>query len=444
MNSILIRNGVVVAMDPARTITHGDVYIEDGVIQEFPSKRQKADEVIDAADKLVLPGFVQTHIHLNQTLFRGLSEDLVVEDWLRLRIWPLEQAHDAESLYDAARLGIAEMIRGGTTCALTNETVQHTDSAFEAIIESGFRAVAGKMMMDRWEVGTEMLGETTDDSMRESMRLLEKYHGRENGRVSYAFCPRGTRNITDELWRDVVQAADEHGILIHCHCGDGKAQTVRLSQESLTEFRYLESVGAPGPNLVLAHCIWLDDEELGMMAESDTKATHCPSANLKVASGLAKVPEMLELGVNVSLGADGAPANNNLDMFMEMRLAGLIHKPRLDDERTMPASTVLEMATIGGARALGMDDKIGSIEAGKLADVIVVERGGLHNQPMDESDPMTQVVYQLRSSDVDTVIVDGNILLRDGEFVNLDVNELRSSVASSVKRVMKRANLADL
>ena len=187
--------------------------------------------------------------------------------------------------------------------------------------------------------------------------------------------------------------------------GDGKAQTLRLSAEGPTEFRYLESVGAPGPNLVLAHCIWLDDEELVMMANSRVKATHCPSANLKVASGLAKVPEMLELGVNVSLGADGAPANNNLDMFMEMRLAGLIHKARLDDERTMPASTVLEMATIGGARALGLEDKIGSIEPGKLADVIVIDRSGLHNQPMNESDPMTQVVYQLRSSDVDTVIV---------------------------------------
>ena len=327
MTSILIRNGTVVAMDPSRTIAQNDLYIEDGIIREFPTKRREADHVVDATDSLVLPGFIQTHIHLNQTLFRGLSEDLVVEDWLRLRIWPLEKAHDADSLYDAARLGIAEMLRTGTTCALTNETVQHTDSAFEAIIETGIRAVAGKMMMDRWEVGTEMLGETTDDSMRESMRLLEKYHGRENGRVGYAFCPRGTRNCTDELWGDIVQAAAEHKVLIHCHRGDGKAQTLRLSAEGPTEFRYLESVGAPGPNLVLAHCIWLDDEELVMMANSRVKATHCPSANLKVASGLAKVPEMLELGVNVSLGADGAPANNNLDMFMEMRLAGLSTKP---------------------------------------------------------------------------------------------------------------------
>ena len=440
MTSILIQNGLVITMDAARTIGSGSIYIEAERIHAFPSTQRSADIVIDASDMLVLPGFVQTHVHLCQVLFRGLADDMDVIDWLRLRIWPLEQAHDTESLYDSARLGVAEMLRSGTTCALTMETVHHTEAAFQAVIDAGFRSITGKVMMDRWEVGTEMIGEQTEDALRESLRLLDEFHGQADGRVSYALCPCGTRNCTDGLWQDVKRAADKRGVLIHTHAAENKMQTERLTEEGGTEVRYLHGLGVTGRNLVLAHSIWLDDEELDLLAQTGTKVAHCPSANMKLASGFARIPEMLERGVDVGLGADGAPCNNNLDMFHEMRLASLIHKPRYGP-RSMPAGKILEMATIGGAKVLGMDKLIGSIEVGKLADIILVRRDGLHNQPIVESNPVSQLVYQHQASDVDTVIVNGKVLLRHGKFTELNLEDVCQRASSSIQAVLKRADI---
>ncbi len=440
--SILIRNGLLITMNPDRQILDGGVYIEDGRILEIPSARTKADAVIDATDCLVVPGFVQTHVHLCQTLFRGMADDMDVIDWLRLRIWPLEQAHDEQSIYDSARLGIAELIRGGTTCALTMETVRHTEEAFRAVLETGFRAIGGKAMMDRWEPGTEMVGEETKASLEASLALLGEFHGEGDGRLQVAFCPRGSRNCTEGLWADIVALAAEHDTLIHTHAAENEAQTERLAIDSTTDIEYLHGLGATGPRLVAAHCIWVTETEISILAESGTRVAHCPSCNTKLASGLAPVPEFLERGVVVGLGADGAPCNNNLDMFQEMRLASLIHKPR-SGPRSMPAMSVLEMATLGGARALGLEDELGSLEPGKRADVIVIRRDGLHAQPQAGIDPIAQIVYEHRASDVDSVIIDGRVLVRGGEFTELDPMEICARANDSAKRVLSRAELTN-
>ncbi len=440
--SILIRNGLLITMNPDRQILDGGVYIEDGRILEIPSARTKADAVIDATDCLVVPGFVQTHVHLCQTLFRGMADDMDVIDWLRLRIWPLEQAHDEQSIYDSARLGIAELIRGGTTCAFTMETVRHTEEAFRAVLETGFRAIGGKAMMDRWEPGTEMVGEETKASLEASLALLGEFHGEGDGRLQVAFCPRGSRNCTEGLWADIVALAAEHDTLIHTHAAENEAQTERLAIDSTTDIEYLHGLGATGPRLVAAHCIWVTEAEIAILAESGTRVAHCPSCNTKLASGLAPVPEFLERGVVVGLGADGAPCNNNLDMFQEMRLASLVHKPR-SGPRSMPAMSVLEMATLGGARALGLEDELGSLEPGKRADVIVIRRDGLHAQPQAGVDPIAQIVYEHRASDVDSVIIDGRVLVRGGEFTELDPMEICARANDSAKRILSRAELTN-
>jgi len=439
-SSILIRNGLLITMNADRQVLHGSVYIEDGRILEIPSARTKADTVIDAADCLVAPGFVQTHVHLCQTLFRGMADDMDVIDWLRLRIWPLEQAHDGQSVYDAARLAIAEMIRGGTTCALTMETVRHTEEAFRAVLETGFRAISGKAMMDRWEPGTEMVGEETRASLDMSLELLEEFHGEGDGRLQVAFCPRGSRNCTEGLWADIVALAAEHDTVIHTHAAENEAQTELLAIESTTDIEYLHSLGATGRRLVAAHCIWVTEPEIEILAETGTRVAHCPSCNLKLASGLAPVPEFLERGVVVGLGADGAPCNNNLDMFQEMRLASLVHKPRRGP-RSMPAMSVLEMATLGGARTLGLEDELGSLEPGKRADVIVIRRDGLHTQPQVGDDPIAQLVYEHRASDVDSVIIDGKVLVRGGEYTEFDPTEIRARASESAEHVLARAEL---
>jgi 5-methylthioadenosine/S-adenosylhomocysteine deaminase len=437
MTSILIKNGTILTMNPSRSILQGAIYIEDGRIAEIPSDRVTADSVIDASNRLVLPGFIQVHVHLNQTLFRGIADDMDVVDWLKKRIWPLEKAHNPESVYASARLSILEMIRSGTTSAVTLETINHTEAAFQAAEDMGFRATIGNAMMDRWEIGTEMIGEGTDTALRKSIDLLERFHGKSEGRLRFGFCPRGTRNATDELWKEVGRIARERNVLVHTHAAENRTQTERLEAFGGHEVHYLNDMGVLGPNLVIAHAIWLTPEEHTMMAASGCNVAHCPSANLKLASGFAPVPEMMDLGINVALGADGAPCNNNLDAFVEMRLAGLIHKPRCGS-RSMPAGKVLEMVTLNGAKASGLQNQIGSLETGKQADVILLKRDSAHVNPMVAADPVSTVVYGHQSSDVDTVIIDGKVILREGRFLQCDEREILSDANRCLKDLLER------
>jgi 5-methylthioadenosine/S-adenosylhomocysteine deaminase len=437
MTTILIRDGEILTMNPAREILSGSIYIEDGRIAEIPSNRETADQVIDASGKLVLPGFVQVHVHLNQTLFRGMADDLDVVDWLRLRIWPLEQAHRPESVYASARLSIAEMIRGGTTTALTIETTNFTEAAFQAALEMGFRAVIGNAMMDRWEAGTEMIGDDTETSLAKSLDLLDRFHGAAGGRLGYAFTPRGTRNASDILWMEIVRLANERNVLIHTHAAENREQTDRLAEFGGHEVHYLNEMGALSPRLVIAHAVWLTPEEHDLLAKAGVNVAHCPSANLKLASGFAPVPEMLSKGINVVIGADGAPCNNNLDAFMEMRLAALIHKPRYGP-KAMPAQRVLEMMTLGGAKALGLENEIGSLEAGKRADIILLNRDVLHAWPWLAASPVSQVVYEHQSRDVETVLINGEPLLLEGQFVKWDYDEILRDSQEALRQLLER------
>ncbi|MCL5075710.1 MAG: 5'-deoxyadenosine deaminase [Chloroflexi bacterium] len=438
MGSLLIRNGLLVTMNATREVYEGNLYCEDGLIREVASQCSEADTVIEAQGRMVLPGFIQTHVHLCQTLFRGLADDMDVINWLRRRIWPLESSHNEESLYSSALLSIVEMIKSGTTTALTMETVNHTDAVFQAILESGFRAHSGKAMMDVVELGTGMVGESTADSLAETKRLLFAFHEKGNGRLRYALCPRGPGNTSTELLAAVARLAKEHMIIIHTHAAESRALTEKWSSSPRgSDVVYLHSLGLTGKNLVLAHCIWVTDEEKWIIKETGTNVSHCPSSNLKLASGIAPIPEMLEMGINVSLGADGAPCNNNLDIFQEMRLASLIQKPRLGP-RTMPAGQVLEMATIGGARALGMEDQIGSLEVGKRADIVLLNRQVPHANPTRGSEPSSALVYAHRGHDVDTVIIDGQVLLRKGQFTSLDERRVLAEAERALERLLSR------
>lgn len=437
MSSILIRNGTLITMNPSRLVLKGDIYIDNGRIIELPSTRKTADQIIDAHGKLVLPGFVQVHVHLNQTLLRGLADDMDVVDWLRLRIWPLEQAHTPSSVYASARLSIAEMIRGGTTTAMTMESLNFTEAAFQAADEMGFRAVIGNAMMDRWEEGTEMIGESTEIALSKSLDLLDRFDKTKDGRLRFAFCPRGTRNATDDLWKEVARIARERNVLIHTHAGENQAQTERLAKFGGHEVEFLNSLGILESNLVIAHGIWLTDKEHDLLAASGTTVAHCPSANFKLASGIAPVPEMLAKGINVAIGADGAPCNNNLDAFMEMRLAALIHKPRCGP-RSMPATKVLEMMTINGAKAVGLADEIGSLEVGKRADIIILTRDVLHAWPSFAADPVSQIVYEHKAQDVDTVLIDGQLLLQNGQFTKWDAQDILKNSQEELKKLLER------
>ncbi len=436
--SVLIQNGFVITMNPANRVFKGSVYIEDGIIKEVGSSRETADKIIDADGKIVMPGLIQTHIHLCQVLFRGLADDVDVVDWLKHRIWPLESAHDEDSIYASAALGIAELIAGGTTTALSMETTRYTDGAFAAAEEYGLRVFSGNAMMDVVEPGTMMKGLTTQQSVTESKRLFKEWHGRGNGRLHYAVMPRGARNCSPELVGLSLQFANDNNLLFHTHVSENGPLSQRLKKETgMGDIELLLSQGAVGPNLVVAHAIWLNENEIDIVKDNGVKIAHCPSANMKLSSGFCKVPEMLDMGVEISLGADGAPCNNNLDMFHEMRMASLIHKPRCGPT-AMKAADVLRMATIGGAECLGIENEVGSLETGKKADIIFICRDGTHCSPSVGVPLESQIVYSLKSSDVDTTIIDGEVLYENKRFIRMDEKKVLNTASAQIEKVLGR------
>jgi 5-methylthioadenosine/S-adenosylhomocysteine deaminase len=307
MSSILIKNGTLVTMDPANTIVRGDLLIRDERIAEIGDTDQTADTIIDASGCAVIPGFVQTHIHLCQTIFRGAADDLALIDWLKQRVWPMEAAHSAASIAASARLGIAELIKGGTTCALTMETVNHTAEVFKVVEETGFRATVGKCMMDKGDEVPSALQEQTDNSIDESVALLEEWHGRAGGRIRYCFAPRFAISCTRELLERVASLARARGVMVHTHASENRTECELVEQESgLRNVAYLDSLGLTGRHVALAHCVHLSTNEIGILKTSGTNVVHCPSSNLKLGSGIAPIAKLLEEGISVSLGADGA------------------------------------------------------------------------------------------------------------------------------------------
>lgn len=405
-------------MDARNSIVRGDLLVANGRIAEIGTTGQTADTVVDAAGCAVIPGFVQTHIHLCQTIFRGAADDLALIDWLKQRVWPMEAAHSVESIAASARLGIAELIKGGTTCALTMETVNHTAEVFKVVQESGFRATVGKCMMDKGDEVPAALQEQTENSIEESISLLETWHGKANGRIRYCFAPRFAISCTRELLEKVAGLARERGVMIHTHASENRTECELVEQESgLRNIAYLHSLGLTGRHVALAHCVHLSTDEIETLRTTGTNVAHCPSSNLKLGSGIAPIAKLLELGISVSLGADGAACNNRLDMFTEMRTAALLQKV-LHGPEVLPANRVLRMATIDGAKAMGLEKEIGSIEAGKRADLSLIRLDRLHSTPA--SDVVSAVVYSAEAHDVDTVIIDGEFVMRERKLLTID------------------------
>jgi 5-methylthioadenosine/S-adenosylhomocysteine deaminase len=440
--SILIKGGTIVTMDQKDSIVRGDVLIRDGRIAEIAGHIEAGgSDAIDAAGCAVLPGFVQTHLHLCQTLFRGAADDLSLIDWLRKRVWPLEAAHTAESIRASARLSIAELIKGGTTCALTMETVRHTEEVLRVVEETGFRATIGKCMMDKGDGVPAGLCENTGESIRESVALIAEWHGRAGGRVRCCFAPRFAISCTSELLSEVSALSRKHQVMIHTHASENKNECEIVEGETgARNVSYLDSLGISGAHVVLAHCVQLDDEEMETLARTKTNVAHCPSSNLKLGSGIAQVAEMLSKGISVSLGADGAACNNRLDMFTEMRTAALLQKV-VHGPEALPAKRTLRMATIDGARALGLEKEIGSLETGKRADVIVVDVAQLHSSPRHD-DVVSALVYSAVAADVRTTIIDGQVLMRDGELLALDENVVIDEANREADALRARAGIS--
>jgi 5-methylthioadenosine/S-adenosylhomocysteine deaminase len=441
--------GILYTQDENRSVLKADVQIIDGKIAAIiaPSKNKlktqskKAREnksIIDVSGLTIIPGFVQAHVHLCQTLFRNQADDLELLDWLSKRIWVYEAAHTEDTLYTSALLGIYELLSSGTTCILDMGTVRHTDVIFEAVAKTGIRASVGKCLMDHPTQTPASLREKTQFALNEAQALYLRWNHAKNDRIRVSYAPRFAISCTDRLLTAVGKIAQEQGALIHTHASENKKEIELVRQLSGCEnIEHLEKLGLCSPQLVLAHCIWLSEKEKKILSKTGTHVVHCPSSNLKLASGIAPVPDLLSRGIHVALGADGAPCNNNLNMFQEMKLAALIHKLG-SGPKAMPAMEVLDMATRNGAKALNWFDQIGSIEIGKKADLVALDLTGPlntvpHHQQLSAEAIASSVVYSSQPAQIAWTMVDGRVLYRNGKTLTIS----RSSLMQQVQRAQK-------
>lgn len=437
MKSYCLSGATLLTMKPGELPFVGNLRIEGRHIVALGAvESQKHDELFDCRGCVVMPGLIQTHLHLSQTLFRNTAENLSLLDWLERHILPFEAAHTPESVAISSQLAVAELFLSGTTTVLTMEAARHVESALEVVARLGIRAIVGKSLVDM-PVGDADFSEPQDEAIADVLRLKERWHGRAQGRIEICLAPRFALGCSESLLRRVGQVAASEKLRIHTHAAENHLETKQVRRGTgLGNIEYLHSLGLLGPSTYIAHCIHLEPVELDLLAQTGSHVLHCPTANLKLGSGIAPIPEMVTKGISVTLGSDGAACNNTLDIFREMNQAVLIQSGRLGVGH-LGAAEVLEMATRKAAEALGKDKEIGTLEAGKLADIVVLDLNRPNTCPSE--DITAAIVHGASPQNVRQVFVDGRQVVRDGELTEIDLKELLPQARESLRELRQRA-----
>ena len=444
MSQILIKNGYVISMNKNREIfKNGSVLIEDDKIKAVgkvePSLVNADAEIYDVQGKIILPGLVNTHVHLSQQLGRGVADDVVLLTWLRERVWPYESSFNYEDSLISSTACCVELIKTGVTTFL-EAGGQYVDAMAEAVEKCGLRACLSKSTMDEGEGLPKAWQKTTQEELDFQEELFKKYNNTAEGRIKIWFGLRTIFNNSDELIKGTKILADKYKTGIHMHVLEVKEEMdyTRATREETT-VEHMNRLGALGPNLVAAHTVWLTEREIDLFRLYDVKVSHNPGAAMKVVLGFAKIPEMLEKGIAVSIGTDGAPSNNRMDMMRDMYLTSLIHKGRTLNPKTVSAEQVLEMATINGARCALMEKEIGSLEVGKKADLIILNPDTIHSLPV--IDPVANIVYAMSSENIESSMCNGKWLMKNREILFLDEKELLEKIKIQNKKVMDKAGI---
>jgi 5-methylthioadenosine/S-adenosylhomocysteine deaminase len=382
-------------------------------------------EVIPGAGMLAMPGLINTHAHVPMSLFRGLAEDVDIATWFNEYIWPLESNLIAEDVYWGMQLGLAEMIEAGVTSVADHYF--HMDRAAEAVERAGTRAALG------WAV----FGDMGVEGVKRTASFAEEYDGAAGGRITTWLAPHAPYTCDDEFLAAVAREAERLDMGIHIHAAETAEQTrASLEAHGKTPIQVLADTGVLDRPTILAHCCGATPEDIELMAQRSCGVAHAPKTYLKLAMGAAPVIALREAGVPVGLATDGPVSNNTLDVFESLRLMALVAKHSSEDPQVMTVAQALTIATRESARVFGLPDDLGHLAPGFLADLILVDLSGPHNQPTH--DPAANLVYSARASDVQTVICDGKVLMRDREFLTLDKSEIVAKVGESMERLSKR------
>jgi cytosine/adenosine deaminase-related metal-dependent hydrolase len=437
LSEVVFQGGTILTIDPQHRVLDGDVAAIDGALVHLGgayTPQTRDYEIVDCHGCVVMPGLVQAHVQTYQTLARGRADDLERTDALRDVIWPYEAALDEDAARAAAELACAELLLGGTTAILDVGPVRHTGAIFAAAAQAGIRATIGKAMMDAPDPAIPpRLREAAAAALDESAALIARWHGAGEGRLRYAYAPRAAWACTDELLREVGVQARARGVRIHTQAAEGRAEAELARRRfGVDGIAALDDLGLLGDHCSIAHATCASDAERRRLAARGAHVCHCPSSDLKSAAGIAPLPELIAAGVSVALGAGGAPWSNNLDGFVELRLAALLHRHRAG-VRALPAPEAVRMATLGGAAALGLAGQIGSLELGKRADVIAVDVSALHTIPA--GGPWSAIAYAAQSCDVRHVAVDGRLVVRDRRLDTLDVGRVRDRAKRAAARL---------
>lgn len=443
MKQIWIKNAYVVSMNEQHQVFQGgDVLIEGDKIVAVgwvqPEQVQPDAEVVDAAGKIVMPGLINTHVHLSQQLGRGIGDDVDLLTWLHQRIWPYESTMDLEDSYVSSLACCLELIKSGVT-TFAEAGGQEVDGMGRAVQEAGIRAILGRSTMDCGEGLPARWQESTAEVLAKQEDLLQRWHGQAEERIQVWFSLRTIFNNTDALITRTKELADRYGVGIHMHVAE-VLEEVRFAKATrgLPTVEHLAKLGVLDKNFLAVHTVWLNNKELDLFALHDVKVSHNPGAAMKVL-GFARVPEMLERGIPVSIGTDGAPCNNRMDMFSEMYLTSLIHKGRNLNSQLVPAEQVLEMATLHGARCLLLDKQIGSLEVGKKADLIVINPNSAFSLPLH--DPIANLVYAMNSSNVESSLCNGRWLMRDRQVLTMDETAVLREAQARAVALVQRAGI---
>jgi 5-methylthioadenosine/S-adenosylhomocysteine deaminase len=414
--SILIKNSTILTQNDSRRQIHGDLYIDDHVIVECSEKplALEADYKIDGTNRLVLPGLINTHTHIPMTLLRGYGDDMLLGDWLAQRIWPVEAKLDKKAVEVGTELGLLEMISSGTTSYLDMYFFEETIAKVTEKV--GMRGFLGFALIDF---------DTPEYEAGELIPQCEQFVRRwkNNPLISPAIAPHSTYSCKPETLQNAREIATRHHVPLHIHCSETRDEVYDVEKKyGVRPVEQLKKHGLLQKDTILAHCGWITKNEILDMKNAGVAVSHCPVSNMKIATGgFAPIPELLEAHVPVGLGTDGAASNNTLDMFETMKFCALVHKNHRWDPTILPAQTVVDLATLGGAACLGMKHTLGSLEEGKTADLIMIDLKKPHLTPVH--DAVSHLVYAVRGTDVCTTIVNGTPLMLEKEFLTIDMEK---------------------